>query len=94
MEVRDFSKWRQKTIVGFGLKLVAPTGQYDPMKLINYGGNRWAFKPEVGWFRRWGQWVLDAYGAVWFFTTNPEFFSRNQFNPGVSVQNQQPIGAF
>ena len=37
MEVRDFSKWRQKTIVGFGLKLVAPTGQYDPMKFINYG---------------------------------------------------------
>ena len=38
--------------------------------------------------------MLDAYGAVWFFTTNPEFFSRNQFNPGVSVQTQQPIGAF
>jgi hypothetical protein len=94
MEVRDFSKWRQKTIVGLSLKVVAPTGQYDSTKLINYGGNRWSFKPEVGWSRRWGHWVLDAYGAVWFFTTNPEFFSHNQFNPGVSVQTQQPIGAF
>ena len=37
--------------------------------LINYGTNRWAFKPEVGVSRRWGHWTLDTYGAVWFFTT-------------------------
>jgi hypothetical protein len=38
------------------------------------GANRWAFKPEVGLSRRWGPWVLDAYGGMWFFTENPEFF--------------------
>jgi hypothetical protein len=38
--------------------------------------------------------VLDTYGAAWFFTTNNEFFSRNQYNPGVSTQSQSPIGAF
>jgi hypothetical protein len=94
MDVRDYSKWRQKTLIGASLRVVTPTGQYDPTKLINYGANRWAFKPEIGLSRRWGHWVLDAYGAVWFYTTNDEFFSRNQFNPGVTKQTQEPIGAF
>ena len=94
MDLEEFRKWRQKTLVGLSLKVVPPTGQYDPMKLINFGTNRWAFKPEIGLSRRRGNWVLDTYGAVWFFTTNQEFFSRNQFNPGVLAQSQSPIGAF
>jgi hypothetical protein len=94
MDVRDYLKWRQKTIVGLSLRLVTPTGQYDPTKLINYGANRWGFKPEIGVSRRWGHWVLDSYAAVWFYTTNHEFFSHNQYSPGTNVQHQQSIGAF
>jgi hypothetical protein len=94
MDLEEFRKWQQKTLVGVSIKVVAPTGQYDPTKLINYGANRWAFKPELGVSQRWGHWVLDTYGAAWFFTTNNEFFSRNQYNPGVSTQSQSPIGAF
>jgi outer membrane putative beta-barrel porin/alpha-amylase len=94
MDVQDFLKWRQKTLVGVSLKVVPPTGQYDPTKLINFGANRWAFKPEVGLSRRWGHWVLDTYGAVWFFTMNHDFFSRNQFSPGTNTQTQNPIFAF
>lgn len=94
MDVADFRKWRQKTIVGVSIRVVAPTGQYDPTKLINYGADRWAFKPEVGLSRRWGHWVLDSYAAGWFFTTNPEFFSHNQFSPGTNSQTQDAIEAF
>jgi len=94
MDVHDFLKWRQRTLLGVSLKVVAPTGQYDPTKLINYGANRWAFKPEVGLSRRWGHWVLDSYAAVWFFTTNHDFFSRNQFSPGTNTQQQAPMFAF
>lgn len=94
MDVREFSDWQQKTLLGVSLKVVTPTGQYDPTKLINFGANRWAFKPEFGLSHRRGHWVLDAYGAVWLFTTNPEFFSRNQFNPGTTRQAESPIGAF
>lgn len=60
MDVPEFLKWRQKTLVGVSLKVVPPSGQYDPTKLINYGANRWAFKPEIGLSRRWGHWVLDS----------------------------------
>lgn len=94
MSVEEFRKWRQKNILGISFKLVPPTGQYDPTKLINYGTNRWAFKPEVGYSRRWGHWIVDTYGAAWFFTTNSEFFSRNQFSPGINTQSESPIGAF
>ena len=94
MNVEDFSKWGQKTILGASLKLVPATGQYDPARLINYGVNRWAFKPELGYSRRWGHWILDAYGGAWFFTINPEFFSNNPFSPGTNTQSESPVGSF
>ncbi len=94
MNVAEFMKWRQKTILGISLRLVPETGQYDPTKLINFGTNRWSFKPELGYSQRWGHWILDAYGGVWLYTTNSEFFSHNQFSPGTNTQTQSPIGSF
>ena len=93
MQPAEFVKWHQETLLGVSLQIVAPTGQYDPTKLINWGSNRWAFKPEIGYSRRWGNWVLDGYGSAWFFTTNPEFFSRNMYFRGVQSQSQNPIAA-
>ena len=94
MGPRQYMKWRQKTLVGLSIRVVAPTGQYDSTELINFGANRWGFKPEVGLSRRWGHWVLDAYGGAWFYTTNSKFFSQNQYNPGITAQTQESIGSF
>jgi hypothetical protein len=94
MSAKEMQTWQQKNILGVSLKVTAPTGQYDGTKLINNGSNRWAFKPELGYSRRWGHWVLDTYAAVWFFTTNPEFWSYNVFVPYKQSQSQKPIGAF
>jgi hypothetical protein len=94
MEMSEFRKWHQKHLLGASLKIVAPTGQYDPTKLINLGGNRWAFKPELGYSGRFGSFIVDGYAAVWFFTTNPEFFSHNQYVPGTQSQTQEPVLAF
>jgi hypothetical protein len=91
---REFSKWHQKLLLGAGLKVIAPTGQYDPTKLINWGTNRWSFKSEFGYSQRWGKWVVDGYAGVWFFTTNHDFWSRNSFFPGTRSQSQNSIGAF
>jgi Putative MetA-pathway of phenol degradation len=93
MSLAEFRKWRQKTLLGLSLKVTAPTGQYDPTKLINLGANRWAFKPELGLSQRWGHCVLDGYASVWFFTENPEFFSRNAYFPGTQSQTEDPIAA-
>jgi hypothetical protein len=94
MTLGEIRQWQQKTLIGASLKVVAPTGQYDPTKLINLGSNRWSFKPELGLSRRWGHWILDAYAGVWLFTRNPEFFSRNRYVPGTQDQTQDPIAAF
>ena len=94
MPVQKFLKWHQKILLGASLKVLAPTGQYDPTKLINWGTNRWSFKPEFGYSERWAKWVLDGYMGVWFFTTNNDFWSRNSFYPGTRSQSQNPIGAF
>lgn len=92
MKVPQFMKWRQKRLLGASLMVQFPSGQYDSTRLINIGSNRWAFKPELGYSERWGNWVLDAYAAVWFFTRNHEFFSHNSFFPGTRQQTQEPIG--
>jgi hypothetical protein len=94
MQPKEFRTWRQKMLIGASLKIIAPTGQYDPTKLINWGNNRWAFKPELGYSERWGHWVVDAYAAAWFFTTNHEFFSYNQYVPGLQMQSENPVVAF
>lgn len=92
MKVPQFMKWKQKRLLGISIVVQFPSGQYDSTRLINIGNNRWAFKPELGYSERRGNWVLDAYGAVWFFTRNREFFSHNSFFPGERQQTQEPIG--
>ena len=90
MPAKEFAKWKQKVLLGASLTVVAPTGQYDPTRLLNWSINRWAFKPELGYSQRWGKWVLDGYGGVWFYTTNNAFFSI----PNPQPQTQSPIGSF
>jgi hypothetical protein len=90
MPVSQFMKWKQKMVLGASLRVIAPTGQYDPTKLINWGINRWAFKPEFGYSQRFGKLVLDGYAGVWFFATNQQFFSI----PTPQPQTQSPIGSF
>src|SRR5579863_417742 len=94
MSPTAYAKWRQKILLGASLKVLAPTGQYNPTKLINWGTNRWSFKPEFGYSERWGKWLLDGYAGVWFFTTNHDFWSHNSFFAGTRSQSQNPIGAF
>ncbi len=94
MTPQEFVKWKQKVLLGASLKVSAPTGQYDPTKLINWGANRWAFKPEFAYSQRFkGKLVADGYFGVWFFTPNNDFWSRNAFYPGTRTQSQAPVSA-
>jgi len=84
---QEFASNRPSTILGLSLAVVAPSGQYDPAKLINIGSNRWSLKPEVGVSRTKDRWYFELYGGVWMFTDNRNFF-------GGSVRKQDPIGTF
>jgi len=91
MTLKQFAKWKQKRLLGASIVVMAPTGQYDPHLLINIGNNRWAFHPELGYSERHGKWLIDVYGGVVFFTTNPEFFSHNSFVSGTQSKTQESI---
>ena len=90
MSIPQFTKWKQKVLLGASLKVIAPTGQYDPEKLLNWGANRWGFKPEFGYSQRFGNLILDGYAGVWLFATNPKFFSM----PVPQPQSLSPIASF
>jgi outer membrane putative beta-barrel porin/alpha-amylase len=87
---KEMTKWKEKRLVGVSLKIVAPTGQYNGARLVNWGGNRWAIKPELGYSERWGHWQLDGYAGVWFYSTNPASFD----GPVSEPQNEAPVGSF
>jgi len=87
MRAREYVKWKEKLNIGASLTVSVPTGQYDPARVINAGTNRWGFKPEIGFSRRWGRWVGDWYVGGWFFTDNPKYF------PGNVYRTQKPVGA-
>ena len=71
---KEFRNRTPKTTLGASLNISAPTGQYDPDKLINLGTNRWAFKPEIGLTIPHDRWMFDLFAGVWLFTDNPDFF--------------------
>jgi hypothetical protein len=56
MSAQEFANWKQKTLLGASLTVIAPTGQHNRMHLVNWGIHRWAIKPELGYSRRWGNW--------------------------------------
>jgi hypothetical protein len=89
MPFQKFAKWKQRVLVGTSLKIIAPTGQYEPTKIVNWGIHRWAFRPEFGYSERWGNWLLDAYVGGWFYTKN----SASYDTPVPKPQTESPIGA-
>jgi hypothetical protein len=93
MPTKNFMKWKQKTLLGASIEVVAPTGQYYSSHLINPGSKRWAFKPELGYSRRWRDWILDAYGGVWLFTTNSNYLTGSEFSHRQNTLTQAPMGA-
>jgi hypothetical protein len=74
----EFRDYRQSTILGASLQIVAPTGQYDSSKLINLGSNRWVFKPEIGGSWALSKWTLEVAGSAWLFTDNTDFLNGSK----------------
>jgi Putative MetA-pathway of phenol degradation len=64
-----------KTIVGAGLSVQLPTGDYMDDKLINLGTNRFTFRPQFGVVHTRGKWSMEATGTVALYSDNNEFFN-------------------
>ncbi len=85
LEKSEFKEFKQKTIAGFSLQVVAPTGQYFEDRLINLGSNRWAFRPQIGVSHKIKSWYVEYAVNAWLYTTNNAFWDGNKLT-------QKPIG--
>lgn len=71
----EFARQPQSnTVVGVGLSVVAPLGEYIDDKLLNLGQNRWIIWPQLGITHTRGAWTYEVTGSIVFFTDNDRFF--------------------
>lgn len=68
------SKQKTETIIGMGLSLQLPTGNYKADKLLNIGKNRFTFRPQLGFIHTRGKWTMEGTGEMAFYTKNNDFF--------------------
>jgi hypothetical protein len=70
----EFAQREPAPTLGASFSVIAPTGQYEPARLVNVGANRWAFKPEIGYSYPFGPWFVETSAGVWLFGDNDNFF--------------------
>ncbi len=61
-----------KTWLGISPFITLPIGSYDSDKALNLGANRWAFKPEIGFVKGFGDTYLDLIAAYEWYTDNDD----------------------
>ena len=76
---KEFAEYRatkadHETIVGMGLVVQLPTGEYYEDKFINLGNNRYSFRPQLGAVHNWDKWSMELTMAGVFFTDNNDFY--------------------
>jgi hypothetical protein len=75
----EFAQYRAEhpveTIVGAGLAVQLPLGEYYEDKLLNLGENRFTIRPELGVLHTHRKWSFELTGGIGFSTKNDEFFN-------------------
>ena len=87
LSAEQFANAETTTSIGLSVSMTAPTGQYDPSKLLNLGSDRWSFKPELAVSKPFGsdqRWVFDAYANTYLYTNNDRY-------RGVDVLRQRAL---
>jgi hypothetical protein len=64
---------RSDTVIGAGLSVIAPLGEYFDDKLINLGENRWIIRPELGVTHTRGKWTYELTASAFYFAENDSF---------------------
>ncbi len=77
MTVEDFLAFRAnpRPIIGASLKVVMPTGHYNPDKVVNVGANRWAARLKLGTvIILKPKWLMEISASTWLFGDDDDFF--------------------
>jgi hypothetical protein len=87
LSVTQFENYKPTTILGASFTITAPTGLYNPVKILNLGSKRWYFKPELALSYPFGpeqKWQMEAYINSYFYTNNASYH-------GTEILRQQPL---
>ena len=87
LNAAQFENVKPTTTLGVSVAFTAPTGLYDPDKILNLGSDRWSFKPEIALSHPFGpeqKWQLDAYVNAYFYTDNTSYRGRE-------ILRQEPL---
>ena len=84
LSLKEFTTYKQDTIVGVSIQVTAPSGQYDGRRLVNISAHRWAVKPGVGVSKTMRNFTIELATDVEFYSTNSEGF-------GGSSRQQAPL---
>jgi len=87
LRARNMATFRPGTMLGGGLRVSIPIGQYDSSKFFNLGTNRWLFTPGIAAMRYVGRWGFEAQLRATFSTTNSEFYGNTEVG-------QEPLVGF
>lgn len=67
------------TTVGAALEVVLPLGDYNDSKLINLGGNRMVYRPQLGVLHQRRNWQFELTGSVFLYGDNDEFWNGSRY---------------
>jgi hypothetical protein len=82
LSVTQFENYKPTAILGASFTITAPTGLYNPVKILNLGSKRWYFKPELAFSHPFGpeqKWQLETY-----INSYPSYH-------GTEILRQQPL---
>lgn len=78
LEGAEFMQYRAShttsTIVGAALSVTLPLGEYNSARLINLGGNRFVYRPQIGVLHQRGPWQFELTSTVSFYENNDDFY--------------------
>jgi Putative MetA-pathway of phenol degradation len=92
LEEKEFIEYRShtpcETIIGAGLLVQLPTGEYFEDRLINLGTNHFTFTPQLGIVHTRDHWSYELSGSANFYTVNPGFFKNTKLEEEVYFTGQ------
>ncbi|MDJ0958528.1 MAG: transporter [Arenicellales bacterium] len=90
---KAFAKYQNdhstNTVVGAGVSLTLPIGEYFRDRLINLGENRFVLRPELGVLHIRHKWSYELTGSISLFEDNDDFWpsdSKREQNPLLLIQ--------
>lgn len=88
LPLEEFLKWQPGLVVGTSIQVSIPIGTYKNDQLINFGTNRWMFRPGLGMSYKRGRWHYDVIASVRLYEDNDDFFNGStvEQDPLYSVQ--------